>query len=213
MIILSGGEKGGSAKTTIATNIASILAGMGRDVLLVDTDPQSSASDWASTRAAIPGLSRVGAVQKFGKGLAAEIKDLATRYDDIIIDAGGRESAELRAAMVVADVAILPFQPSHFDLWTISRVSELVETAKGFNPELIAMAVISRASTNATSSDAASAQELVADYPTLVLAKTIIRDRVSFRRAAGMGLGVVEAGTDEKAAFEMQQLFNEVWKK
>ena len=44
MIVLIGGEKGGTGKTTIATSLA------GRDVLLIDTDPQGSANYWAQSR-------------------------------------------------------------------------------------------------------------------------------------------------------------------
>jgi len=211
MIILCGGEKGGAAKTTIATNFASILAGMSRDVLLVDTDPQGSASDWASTRATQENVVRVGAIQKFGKGLLAEVQDLASRYDDVILDAGGRDSAELRASLAVADVAVLPFQPSHFDLWTVNRAAELIETARGFNQNLVVIAVISRASTHAVANDTAEAKELLQDYQSMILANSVLRDRVAFRRAAGMGLGVVESKLDEKASLEMQHLFDQVW--
>ena len=51
MIVLIGGEKGGTGKTTLATNLAQMRAARGRDVLLVDTDKQESASAWASLRA------------------------------------------------------------------------------------------------------------------------------------------------------------------
>ena len=50
MIVLIGGEKGGTGKTTIATNLAALRAMAGRDVLLVDTDPQGSASYWTTSR-------------------------------------------------------------------------------------------------------------------------------------------------------------------
>ncbi len=50
MVILIGGEKGGTGKTTIATNLAALRALAGHDVLLVDTDSQGSASYWASSR-------------------------------------------------------------------------------------------------------------------------------------------------------------------
>ena len=49
MIVLIGGEKGGTGKTTIATNLAALRAMAGRDVLLVDTDPQGSASYWTTS--------------------------------------------------------------------------------------------------------------------------------------------------------------------
>ncbi len=50
MIVLVGGEKGGTGKTTLAINLAALRAIRGRDVLLVDTDPQGSASGWVLTR-------------------------------------------------------------------------------------------------------------------------------------------------------------------
>jgi len=96
MIILIGGEKGGTGKTTIATNLAAMRALAGRDVLLIDTDPQGSANYWAQSRDELEITPRVSCVQKFGKGLPAEVKDLAKRYQDIIIDAGGRDSVELQ---------------------------------------------------------------------------------------------------------------------
>ena len=59
MIILIGGEKGGTGKTTLSTNIAAKLALEGEDVLLVDTDKQGSASAWAATRDELEDVTRV----------------------------------------------------------------------------------------------------------------------------------------------------------
>ena len=50
MIILVGGEKGGTGKTTLATNLAQMRASAGKDVLLIDSDKQESASSWAGQR-------------------------------------------------------------------------------------------------------------------------------------------------------------------
>ena len=130
MIILFGGEKGGTGKTTLATNLAAMRARAGRDVLLIDTDPQGSASYWTQCRDEEKVEPRVACVQKFGKGLQAEVRDLANRYQDIIIDAGGRESVELRAGIVVADFAFIPIQPSQFDVWTLGRMDDLVKTPR-----------------------------------------------------------------------------------
>ena len=96
MIILIGGEKGGTGKTTLATNLSALRAAEQKDVLLVDTDQQSSASYWCGTRDENNIKPRIASVQYFGKGFIAQIKDLSRRYDDVIIDAGGRDSTELR---------------------------------------------------------------------------------------------------------------------
>ena len=96
-IILIGGEKGGTGKTTLAVNLAARRALQGRDVLVIDTDIQASASYWAQTRDETAVTPRVACIQKFGKGLQTEVRDLATRYQDLVIDAGGRDSVELRS--------------------------------------------------------------------------------------------------------------------
>ncbi len=147
MIILIGGEKGGTGKTTLATNLAVLRTRDKEDVLLLDTDKQGSASMWTQMRGENNTEPPVNCVQLFGKGLGNQVRDLAKRYEDIIIDAGGRDSVELRAAMVVADKVYIPFQPSQYDVWTLDHMQELVETARGFNPDLEAYGVISRAST------------------------------------------------------------------
>ena len=74
MVILIGGEKGGTGKTTIATNLAALRALAGHDVLLVDTDSQGSASYWASSRDEAGIKPRVACIQKFGKGLQGEVR-------------------------------------------------------------------------------------------------------------------------------------------
>ncbi|MBP7780401.1 MAG: AAA family ATPase [Burkholderiaceae bacterium] len=211
-IILVGGEKGGTGKTTIATNLAVMRAAAGRDVVLIDTDPQGSASGWCYTRDEAGLAPRIASVQKFGKGLARELEDLSMRYQDIIVDAGGRDSVELRAAMTRAEVLVSPVQASQFDLWTLKALDELVRQAQGFNPNLRAMLVISRGPTHHQITDAKDAAELVGDYDTFSLAKSVIRDRTIYRRAAGLGQGVIEfAEQNDKASQEVQDLYLEVF--
>lgn len=216
-IVLVGGEKGGTSKTTTAVNFAAFLAAEGRDVLLVDTDPQTSASDWVAIRDhGHPELRRVAAIQKTGNGIARELLDLAARYEDIIVDAGGRESVELRGAMLMADILVSPFQASSFDLWTLRKLKLLYENCiAGRNPEappLDVMVAISRASPNVGVQDNDAAADFVDTFPEFKLARHPIRERVSFRRSAGQGLGIGEyEPRDDKAIFEMKSLFKEVY--
>lgn len=212
MIILIGGEKGGTGKTTIATNLAAMRALSGRDVLLIDTDPQGSANYWAETRDEEKITPRVACVQKFGKGLPKEVQDLAHRYQDIIIDAGGRDSVELRSALVVTERLFIPIQPSQFDIWTLNQMEELVETAKAFNPDLIAKVIISRSSTNPSVHESDDTGKLLDDFDNLDLSNTTIRDRIAYRKAAKDGLAIIELKPKaQKAVKEMDALYKEVF--
>lgn len=212
-IVLIGGEKGGPGKTTIAVNLAVARALDGHDVLLVDTDLQGSASDWISARDGSGVLPRIASVQKFGKGLARELEDLVDRYGDIIVDAGGRDSVELRAAMTKADIMVAPIQASSFDLWTLRRLDELVRQAQGFNEKLRVIILISRASTNTFISDTRDAADLVSEYENFSLAYHPIRERISFRRSVGQGMGIIEyRPIDKKAIIEINSLYKEIYK-
>ncbi len=212
MIILIGGEKGGTGKTTLATNLAAMRALAGHDVLLIDSDPQGSANYWAQNRDELSIQPRVACVQKFGKSLAMEVKDLALRYQDIILDAGGRDSVELRSALIVVDKVYLPIQPSQFDVWTLNSMNALVETAKGFNPTLQAKVIISRASTNPSVQESEETRKLLTDFPNLEPLELIIRDRIAYRKAAKEGLAVTELKPKEaKASEEMTALYNEIF--
>ena len=211
-IVLIGGEKGGPGKTTIAVNLAVARALDGHDVLLVDTDLQGSASDWISARDGSGVLPRIASVQKFGKGLARELEDLVDRYGDIIVDAGGRDSVELRAAMTKADIMVAPIQASSFDLWTLRRLDELVRQAQGFNEKLRVIILISRASTNTFISDTRDAEDLVSEYENFSLAYHPIRERISFRRSVGQGMGIIEyRPIDKKAIKEINSLYKEIY--
>ena len=212
MIILVGGEKGGTGKTTLATNIAQMRVSAGKDVLLVDSDKQESASSWAGLREEIGVKPSITTVQKVGKNIARDLLDLAKRYDDLIIDAGGRDSVELRAAMVAAHKLFIPVQASQFDVWTLGNMSELVDQAQALNPSLEAYVVLNRASPNPVVSEADEARELFNDFENLNFCGVTFRERIAFRKASSGGLGINELSPmDEKAGDEMSQFYEVVF--
>jgi chromosome partitioning protein len=212
MIILFGGEKGGTGKTTLATNISAMLSAKGSDVLLIDTDKQGSASSWAAIRETDSGMRSIPAIQKFGNAVLSAVKDLSKRYDDLIIDAGGRDSIELRAALTVADKAYIPLQASQFDVWTLGAMDKLVEQVKTFNPNLEAYVIINRASPNPSVTETKETLQIFEDLENLKLTSIIIRDRIAYRKAARSGLSVTEMNpVDPKANDEVLSFFEEIY--
>ena len=212
-ILLFGGEKGGTGKTTLATNMAAQLALQGKDVLLLDTDRQGTASFWATVREDTEIEPRIACVQKFGKGLASQVRDLADRYDEIIIDDGGRDSMELRYALGVCDRAYIPVQPFQFDIWTIRQMDELVAMAQGLNDGLQAFIVLNRVSTNPAVREDQETRDFFKEenFQHLSLLDSILRDRIAFRKSGRDGLSIVEWKQDKKAVAEMNKLFKEVY--
>lgn len=212
-IIVFGGEKGGTGKTSLATNIAAMLATEKKDVLIMDTDRQGTASFWTAVRNEDQNLARVSCVQQFGKGLPAQIIDLATRYTHIIIDAGGRDSMELRYALGVADTIYIPIQPFQFDIWTVRQMDELVEKAQAINSKLKAKLIFNRVPTNSSLKEEREAKSFIKEenFQFLELLDGSIKDRISFRKAARAGRSVVEMNVDEKGTNEIKKLYGEIY--
>jgi chromosome partitioning protein len=115
--------KGGSGKTTIATNLARCLHDRGLKTLLVDSDPQGSASDWHAAREdnPLPFLA-YGKPENF-----KALPGIAAPYDFVVIDGAAKLEGMISAALKVADSVLIPVQPSPYDIWA---VSDLVDLAK-----------------------------------------------------------------------------------
>lgn len=212
MIILIGGEKGGTGKTTIAVNLAAMRTKKVSDLLLIDTDRQPTASYWCSVREDNNIKPRIASVQKFEKSVRTEALELKKKYSDIIIDAGGRDSPELRGALLVANKAIFPLRPSQFDLWTLGRINTLVETASEINDDLEAFVVINQVNANPAVKEVKEARELIKEFSKLSLINSYVCERISFRRSAIQGMSIFEyQPEDTKAIKEMKVLYEEIF--
>ncbi|WP_026784886.1 AAA family ATPase [Pleomorphomonas koreensis] len=207
MITVIGGTKGGSGKSTVATNLAVMLAASGRDVLLVDADDQETSMDFTALRneARTSGAGYT-CVALTGKAVFTEVKRLAPKYQDVIIDTGGRDTESQRAALMVCDTYLVPFAPRSFDVWTLDKVASLVEEARTYNPELKAYAFINRAETRGNEN--AEAAELIRAKPALEFIPASLANRKAYAHAAAAGLSVTELKPqDAKATEEMGILF------
>lgn len=213
MIVTVGNTKGGVGKTTLALNIAIARALAGKEVWLIDGDRQGTAQTAISIRAEAgqaPGIAC--ATYPDGTTLRAQVQQQRDKYDDIIIDAGGRDSTALRAALVLSDVLVVPFQPRSYDVWALNDIAALVDEARSVRDGLRAVAILNCADPGETSVDNIEAAQAVSGVPQFEYLATPIRRRKAFANAAGQGMSVLEKSGDKKATEEMSALIAALFK-
>lgn len=199
-------QKGGSGKTTIATHLARALQLAGADVLLVDSDPQGSARDWAAVREDNP-LAVVGIDRPT---IDRDLKQIA-RKDFVVID-GAPQAADLAvSAIKAADFVLIPVQPSPYDIWAAADLVDLVkQRIEVTDGRLQAAFVVSRAIKGTRIG--AEVTDALAGYGLPVL-KSRITQRVSYPGTAAAGLTVIESEPDGDAAAEIHALADEIKQK
>lgn len=210
MKVVVGGIKGGSGKTTIATNLTVISAASGNKVLLVDADEQRSASDWAEQREGLGVKTGWSTIQLSGKLAGLQLQKLAADHDDVIIDVGGRDTTSQRSALITADVFVIPFKPRSLDIWTLGPLKTMIAEVRAINPKLLCIALINQA--DPRGEDNEGAIEMLKECPELVCYENTIGNRKAFGNAAAEGLGVIELERqDPKANQEIRMLHNYIF--
>lgn len=213
MIIVVASIKGGTGKTTIATNLAIFRAQNASDVLLVDADSQKSASDFCAVRNEEGVSPDLTCSIITGRTLNSELAKLAPKFDDIVVDVGGRDGTTLRSAMLAADVLVVPFLPSQLDAWALAQMEGLVEEVETLNDKLRTVAFLNKVDTNPRIQLADEATKF-AEETKIHFCDVHVGYRVAFRKAVAEGLAVNEVKNrkDAKAVNEMKQLYKEVFK-
>ncbi|MBU2767347.1 MAG: ParA family partition ATPase [Acidithiobacillus ferrivorans] len=196
-------QKGGSGKTTIATHLARALQIGGADVLLVDSDPQGSARDWAAVREDQP----VPVVGIDRPTIERDLKSLV-RKDFVVID-GAPQAADLAvSAIKAAHFILIPVQPSPYDIWATADLVDLVkQRIEVTDGKLKAAFIVSRAIKGTKIS--AEIAEALSGYDLPVL-ESRITQRVSYPSTAAAGTTVNDADPDGDAAREVLALANEI---
>lgn len=202
MIYTIGGIKGGSGKTTIATNLTVLLASLKRDVLLIDADDQESASDFTAFRSQTLGDLDYTAAKITGADIRKHVLKFAPKFDDILIDVGGRDTTSQRAALAVSHVALFPFVGRAVDMWTLRKLNDLLENVTTFNPDLLALTFINKA--DHAGRNKQDAADILQTSEHLKFLNTPIGNRIAFGNAMAAGLGVLELKpADDKAITEI----------
>ena len=210
MILTVGNTKGGVGKTTLAINIAIARALSGSDVLLVDGDEQHTAITFTELRNSLLGKTGYTAVSLHGAALRTQVRQLSSKYADIVIDVGGRNTGSLRAALTVTDVLLVPVQPRSFDIWAVDQVVALIQEAREINPTMRAVAMLNAA--DAQGNDNKGALDALRDIESIELLEFSIGRRKAFPNAASAGRAVIEQSPkDPKAIEELTAILNAIY--
>jgi len=142
-----------------------------------------------------------------GSTLRSQVLHQGGRFDDTIIDAGGRDSTALRAALVLSDVLLVPFHPRSYDVWALDDMAALVDEARAVRGGLKVKAVLNCADPGERSRDNGDAAAAVGELPQFEYLPAPLRRRKAFANAAGAGLSVLEISPlDRKAIAELNAL-------
>ena len=205
MIVTVAHTKGGVGKSTLAFSLATARGG---NVWLIDGDRQATCKMAMTIRNQTDRLPFIQCDNlPDGKELHAQLSARKNQFSDVVIDAGGRDSSALRAALLLSDLVIVPFAPRSLDVWALGDMSAIIKEARKLNPGLRAAAVLSCA--DPSGKDNKDAVDALGDYPELTYMDAPIVRRKSFANAMSLGLSVDElTPKDTKATKELKRLID-----
>ncbi len=177
--ILVANPKGGSGKTTLATHLAGYLASLGRQVVLADLDRQQSAAGWLRRRPAhLPTI------------YSHQARKQTLKPDWMVIDSpAGLHGDKLTAAVKLAELVIVPVQPSAFDMLATGDFLRVLREEKAVRKEKSQVAMVGMRVDPRTRSAAELAEFLLAaEFPVL----TYLRDAQVYVQCATEGVSLFD---------------------
>lgn len=213
MIVTIGNTKGGVGKTTVAINLAIARAMDDKDVWLIDADRQATAQTAIGIRAE-SNITPMVSCSSYSEGkiLHSQLRQQKDKYDDVIIDAGGRDSSSLRASLVLSDILLIPVQPKSFDIWALDDLWEIVEEAKIINQNLKCFSFLNFSEANKSSIDNLEACKTIEEFEGIVFLDAPLVRRKAFSNASSQGLCVFELRPkDTRANEELKKLYGRIF--
>jgi len=196
-------QKGGSGKTTIATHLARGLQLTGHSVVLVDSDIQGSARDWAFADENNP----VPTIAIYTPTIDRDLPKI-TDKDFAVIDGSCRSHEILASAIKASDMVLIPVQPSPYDVWATVDFAELINARKSATAGIPKAAiVVNRVITGSKiGADASNALQSL----NLPILKTHIAQRVIYPNATSLGKTALDIEAEGIASTEIKSLTSEV---
>jgi chromosome partitioning protein len=213
MVITIGAEKGGVAKTRLATHIAALAASENVDVVLLDTDKQGSASSWSRIRneeGILPSIP----VLTLPSSPARELAKLASKFTLVVVDIGAQNYRTMLECALLSDLVLVPCGA---DQQEVESTLKVFETLKDMGPRhekgrIPAHVVLTRVSPVETAKATSELRDYLASEHIPVF-NSQIAHRASWLATGKSGRAVHELkGKDrsQKAIDEMQKVYQEI---
>lgn len=190
-------QKGGSGKTTLSVNLAAAAEAAGAVALIIDTDPQATASQWGAWRSDKAPEVIDSAPPRIQAKVEAAQRQGATF---IVIDTPPHADSAASRAVEVADLVLIPCRPSAFDLAAIKTTISLVRL---FDKPAY---VVFTAGPPHAPRMYEEASELVRGFG-VEPCPCVLPDRAVYRHASAAGASVIEQEPVGKAAAEVRELY------
>jgi len=189
-------QKGGSGKTTLAVHTAVAAQESREKVVLIDTDPQKSATVWSEARQGEKPVVVTIAAGDLEKVLKAGRED---KMSLAIVDTAPHTAPDAARIAKAVDLIVIPCRPTAFDLAAVSNGVEIVRAARK-------KAVLVLSACPFRSPEITETRNVLAEYG-LPVCPYDITDRRAFARAVATGRAVTEFEAEGKAAQEIKALW------
>ncbi|MFO0445584.1 MAG: ParA family partition ATPase [Holosporales bacterium] len=206
-IITIAQQKGGAGKTTLAVHLATTWCLQGKNVALVDIDPQGSLTRWYDVRKTTYGNTALQPEVRTVTGwrLSNEVSRLAESHDIVIIDSPPHTQSEAKSAIRSATAVIMPVQPSPMDLWATEPTLRLCRDEK-----VPALVVLNRVPARTLLTE--QIRTKLIDELNAKIANTQLGNRVQLASTLLKGRGIGELAPRTPAAEEIEELATEVFR-
>ncbi|MFP6316039.1 AAA family ATPase [Helicobacter pylori] len=210
MTICIANEKGGSGKSTLCLNLAVQLLKDNKEVVVLDTDSQKSMETFSTIRAEKerPTFSLFNR----SSGFSDTLKQMVSKYENILIDTKGEYSKETQKAMLLSDIVLVPTTPSQLDTEVLANMLERIEQLQELNENLRALIIINRMPTIPTLKERKALIDFIKENnpsDKITLLESSLSERIVYKRSVSEGLGVIEY-SDKKAINEWSHFYNEL---
>jgi len=208
MVIALVSLKGGVGKSTLAVSLAWEWMATGLKVLVVDADLKRATCRLTAEEATERGRPSPTVVS-MGVSLAQRhaLPALVSSFDHVVIDTPGGDEEMIRAALRVAELALIPVGQSAADAWSVMDTASLVRDMVNLNPKLSAALVLAKLKPRSRLGLEAR-RSLKPAQVHILRAQTT--DRVAWQECLEAGQGVAQYAPESGAAVELRAMVTEL---